>query len=143
MIRLRKQGRINRQSFRIVVMDGKTPRDGKYLEKLGWYLPYQKENRFFIDEEKINYWLSKGARLSENAENLIGKIAPSLIKALHERQHNKRQKECAKRRAARKSKGEKTVEAAAKAPAKEKKAATKAPAKAKKAEAKTVEAPAE
>ena len=140
MIRLRKQGRTNRQTFRLVVIDGRTPRDGKYLEKVGWFLPCEKENRLHVDEERINYWLSKGAKLSENAEQLIGKAAPTLIKALHEKQRAKRQKECAKRRTARKKKG-KAIVATAKAPAK--KTVKKAPAKAKKAEEKPVEAPTE
>lgn len=136
MIRLRKQGRTNRQTFRLVLTDGRTPRDGKYLEKLGWYLPCEKENRLHVNEERINYWLAKGAKLSENAEKLIGKAAPSLISALHEKQHAKRQKVCAKKRAARKKKGNAIV-ASAKAPAKAavKKTVKKAPEKAKKVEA--------
>ena len=139
MIRLRKQGRTNRQTFRLVVTDGREPRDGKYLEKVGWYLPCEKENRLHVDEERINYWLSKGAQLSENAERLIGKAAPAVIIALHEKQHAKRQKECAKRRALRKKKG-KAVQATAKASAK---APVKAKKEEKKAEEKSDEAPAE
>lgn len=105
MIRLRKQGRTNRQTFRLVVTDGKSKRDGKYIEKLGWFLPCEKENRLHVNEERINYWIAQGAQLSENAEKFIGKAAPAVVKALHEKQDAKRKKESAKRRALRKKKG--------------------------------------
>ncbi len=151
MIRLRKQGRTNRQTFRLVVTDGKTPRDGKYLEKLGWYLPCEKTNNIHVDEERVNFWLSKGACFTEKAEKFVGKAAPGVVKELHAKQLAKRIKECAKRRALRKKKGKAiVVSSAIKAPAAkatEKKAAPKAPAKktVKKApaKAKTAEKPAE
>ena len=42
VIRLRQQGRNNRQTYRVVVVDSRYPRDGKYLEMLGWYNPCEK-----------------------------------------------------------------------------------------------------
>ena len=50
MIRLRQQGRTNRQTYRLVVTDKKNPRDGKYIEMLGWYNPHEEnEKNLFID----------------------------------------------------------------------------------------------
>ena len=63
-IRLSRAGSKNRPFFRIVVSDKRSPRDGKFIEKLGTYnplLPKEDENRVSFDEERIKYWLSKGA----------------------------------------------------------------------------------
>ncbi len=126
-IRLRKQGRTNRQTFRLVVTDIRNPRDGKYLEMIGSYNPYQAENNFKINEERLNFWLAQGALLSDNAQKLVAKTLPNAIKAVTQKEHTKRIKLAAKRRALKK-KGE------AKAPVK------KAPAKKKAASKKTASA---
>ena len=63
-IRLSRAGSKNRPFFKIVVSDKRSPRDGKFIEKLGTYnplLPKEDENRVLFDEERVKYWLSKGA----------------------------------------------------------------------------------
>ena len=63
-IRLSRAGSKNRPFFRIVVSDKRSPRDGKFIEKLGTYNPLlskDDENRIIFDEERVKYWLSKGA----------------------------------------------------------------------------------
>ena len=115
-IRLRKQGRTNRQTFRLVVTDIRNPRDGKYLEMLGSYTPYQAENNFKINEERLNFWLSQGAVLSDNAQKLVAKALPDAIKAVTSQQQAKRTKLAAKRRALKKEGKPEVV--AKKAPAK-------------------------
>ena len=63
-IRLARAGSKNRPFFRIVVSDKRSPRDGKFIEKLGSYnplLPKEDENRVLFNEERVKYWLSKGA----------------------------------------------------------------------------------
>ena len=63
-IRLARAGSKNRPFFKIVVSDKKSPRDGKFIEKLGTYnplLPKDDQNRIIFDEERVKYWLSKGA----------------------------------------------------------------------------------
>lgn len=79
VIRLRQQGKTNRRSFRLVVTDVKSPRDGKYLEKLGWYDPHV-EDCLEINEDRVDYWLSKGALISEKAKALLKKKAPEVVK---------------------------------------------------------------
>lgn len=87
IIRLRKQGANNRQCFRLVVADERSPRDGKYVEKLGWYDPLAPEGKLFsIDAEKVEYWLSQGAQISERALLLVGKVDPAVVKRLTEKQ---------------------------------------------------------
>ncbi len=123
-IRLRQQGRSNRQTFRLVVTDIRNPRDGKYLEMIGSYNPFQGENNFKINEERLNYWLSKGAEISENAQKLIALASPQVIKDLHEKEHAKRVKLTAKRRELRRKKS--AGSAKEKSPKKAVKAAPKA-----------------
>jgi len=82
-IRLRQQGRNNRPFYRLVLTDARAPRDGKYLEALGWYNPFESEldKSILVKAERIQHWLNLGAQLSENAENLVLKVAPSIVHA--------------------------------------------------------------
>lgn len=81
-IRLRQQGRRNQKTYRLVVMDSRTPRDGKYLEMVGSYDPHNEgEKELKVLEDRIAYWLGKGAQLSEKAEALVKRAAPGALKA--------------------------------------------------------------
>ena len=102
-IRLRQQGRNNRQSYRVVVVDARAKRDGKYLEKLGWYQPYLSKESAFIQPERIKYWLEKGAQISPQVESLVRQLAPDVIRAHKEQQQAQRVKRAAKRRALKKA----------------------------------------
>lgn len=99
-IRLRQQGRSNRQTFRLVVADSRSPRDGKYIEVLGWYIPFQDEGNVELKADRIEYWLSVGAQPSEKAQTLMAKAAPQVLKAYRAKNQAKRTKLAAKRRAA-------------------------------------------
>ena len=91
IIRLRQQGRRNRQSYRIVLADRRFPRDGKYLEKLGWYDPHAKEGcDLTMDGERVQFWLDKGALLSERVEALLKRAAPDVFKALAAKKNAKK-----------------------------------------------------
>jgi len=98
-IRLRPQGRKNRQTYRLVVTDQRNPIDGKYLEMLGWYDPYQEENNTEIKAERVRYWLNLGAVISERARALVRRTAPDLIKQETAKRVLKNQKRAIKRRA--------------------------------------------
>lgn len=91
-IRLRQQGRTNQLAYRLVLADSRSPRDGKHIEILGWYQPNQKEEDKLlkIDAEKVDFWLSKGAQLTEKAEALIKRAAPSVIRNYREKQEQRR-----------------------------------------------------
>ncbi len=121
VIRLRQQGRTNGQTYRVVVADSRSPRDGKYLEMLGWYNPTQAENNAEINAERLSYWISRGAVVSEKVEQIGTRAAPQVIKDLRMQRHNKRIKLAAKRRALKKQKNEaETAAPAKKATAKKK-----------------------
>ena len=64
-IRMRRTGCRNHAAYRIVAADERSPRDGKFLEILGWYDTQLKENNFKIDIERVDYWMSKGAKPTE------------------------------------------------------------------------------
>ena len=82
-IRLRQQGRKNQQTYRLVLCDSRAPRDGKYIETLGWYNPRESEpeKNLNIQSERVEHWLSQGAILSERAESLLKRGAPQVIVA--------------------------------------------------------------
>ena len=70
-IRMKRVGAKNAPVFRIVVADGRSPRDGKFIEQLGTYQPLKKGDNFTLDLERAKYWLSKGAQPSETVASLI------------------------------------------------------------------------
>ncbi len=72
-IRMKRVGAKNKPVFRIVVADGRSPRDGKFIEALGTYQPRKKSDNFSLDLDRIKYWLSKGAQPSETVASFIKK----------------------------------------------------------------------
>jgi small subunit ribosomal protein S16 len=102
IIRLRQQGRNNRQTYRVVVADSKSPRDGKYIEMLGWYNPFQAENNIQIDGDRLDFWIGQGAQVSEKVEQLASKVAPRVVADMRKRKHERAAKMAAKRRAIKK-----------------------------------------
>lgn len=72
-IRLLRMGRKKKPFYRIVAIDTKSRRDGRYLDKIGYYDPLTKPATVNIDKEKILGWLEKGATPSETVFNLLQK----------------------------------------------------------------------
>ncbi len=73
-IRLKKFGSKKRPYYRIVVMDSRSPRDGRTLEEVGLYHPIEKEDaQLRLDEEKIKAWIAKGAEASGTVKRLLNK----------------------------------------------------------------------
>ncbi|MGH1350678.1 MAG: 30S ribosomal protein S16 [Methyloligellaceae bacterium] len=73
-IRLSRGGAKKRPYYRIVVADARAPRDGRFIEKVGTYnplLPKDSEERFTIKEERIQYWLSKGAQPTDRVKRFL------------------------------------------------------------------------
>ena len=72
-IRLARQGTKKRPFYHIVVADHRRPRDGKHIERLGFFNPFAagQEESFRIDDERYNYWLSVGAKPSDRVEKII------------------------------------------------------------------------
>ncbi len=72
-IRMKRVGAKNAPVYRIVVADGRSPRDGKFIEELGTYQPLKKSDTFTLDLERAKYWISKGAQPSETVASFIKK----------------------------------------------------------------------
>ena len=77
-IRLKRMGRTHRPFYRISAMDSRSPRDGKDIERLGYYDPMvsEKDARVKLNNERIAYWLSVGAKPTEKVKVLIDKYGP-------------------------------------------------------------------
>lgn len=82
-IRLRQQGRKNHTVYRLVLTDSRSPRDGKHLEVLGWYNPYGQEmdKKLSVKSERVQFWLDRGAILSERVVSLLKQGSPEVIEA--------------------------------------------------------------
>jgi len=72
-IRLRRTGKKKQPSYRVVVADARAPRDGRFVEIIGFYNPRTDPPTFRIDEERALYWLSQGAKPSEPVARLLEK----------------------------------------------------------------------
>ncbi len=70
-IRLTRLGKKKQPTYRLVVMDSRKPRDGRYIEQLGIYDPRQQPSLIRIDNERALYWLRTGAQPTERAQKLL------------------------------------------------------------------------
>ncbi len=72
-IRLRRTGKKHVPSYRIVVADARSPRDGKFIEIIGNYAPTRQPKVLNIDGQRARYWLSVGAQPSDTVQYLFKK----------------------------------------------------------------------
>ncbi|MEI6516836.1 MAG: 30S ribosomal protein S16 [bacterium] len=72
-IRMTRTGANKDISYRVVATDSRCPRDGKNLEVIGWYDPKKKGINFGLKMERIDYWVSKGAQVSDTVKSLMKK----------------------------------------------------------------------
>ena len=73
VVRLTRMGRKKKPFYRIVVTDSRKRRDGGWIELLGYYDPMKTENNLKLDAERLDYWLSTGAQMSDRVKKLSGK----------------------------------------------------------------------
>ncbi len=106
-IRLMRVGKKKQPSYRVVVADGRSPRDGRYIEIIGQYQPRQEPSGFTVDDEKVLSWLQKGAQPSEQVHRLLVEAG---IWETYE--SNRSSESLAVRVASRKAKGQATAQAA-------------------------------
>ena len=113
-IRLRRMGRKKLAHYRIVVADSASPRDGRFVETLGYYKPLSDPARLVVDLERVDHWIGQGAQPSDTVRSLlnkarrggdstvaIGELSPEEIKDLKEKRlAGRRKSETAAREAA-------------------------------------------
>ena len=74
-IRLKRFGTKRRPYYRIVVMDSRSPRDGRTIEEVGFYHPIEiEEKQIKVKEERVREWLNKGAQPSDTVRRLLNNI---------------------------------------------------------------------
>jgi small subunit ribosomal protein S16 len=76
-VRLTRTGAKNSASFRVVAADARSPRDGRFLEILGWYDPGRDGRNFDLKLDRIQEWKSKGAILSDTVKSLVKRSSKS------------------------------------------------------------------
>jgi small subunit ribosomal protein S16 len=72
-IRLRRVGTKNVPIYRIVVADGRSPRDGRFIENIGTYDPRKANDNFQVDVERAKFWIGKGAQASDTVRSILKK----------------------------------------------------------------------
>ena len=70
-IRLKRFGTKNRLQWRVVVSDVKMPRDGRFIEEIGFYDPLPIDEKIVIKQDRLDYWLTQGAQLSSSMKSLL------------------------------------------------------------------------
>ena len=74
-IRLRRMGAKKAPFYRVVVADSRFPRDGRFIEEIGYYDPTKNPSVVKIDEEKAKQWLSNGAQPTDTVRELLKKAS--------------------------------------------------------------------
>ncbi len=103
-IRLSRGGAKKRPFYSVVVADSRNPRDGRFIERVGFFNPIAKggEVRLKLDNERLNYWVNTGATLSDRVSNLVLEAAkgPEAVAAARLKKKTKLQAKKAARKAA-------------------------------------------
>lgn len=81
-IRLRRMGAKKRPFYRVVVADARSPRDGRFIEEIGYYDPTKDPAVIKIDEEKAVRWINNGAQPTDTARSLLRKTG--VLKRVHD-----------------------------------------------------------
>jgi small subunit ribosomal protein S16 len=74
VIRMQRAGGRNRPFYRVVVADSRRARDGRFLEKVGYYNPLRDPAEIHLEVDRIKDWVSHGASLSEAVANLLKRL---------------------------------------------------------------------
>jgi len=73
VIRLKKLGARGRSTYRIVVIEKRSKRDGKNIEEIGYYNPLVKPPEIKIENNRLEYWLKNGAKTSSGVNKILKK----------------------------------------------------------------------
>ncbi len=73
-IRLMRMGMKGAPSYRVVIADVNSPRDGRIIENIGWYNPLTEPSTINIDVERAKHWLSVGAQPTDSVRSLLERI---------------------------------------------------------------------
>lgn len=98
VIRLARGGAKKRPFFNIVVADSREARDGRYIERLGYFNPIAKggETPLFIEQERVSYWISQGAQPSDRVTSLLREFKAKIASENNEKAPEKKVKSAKK-----------------------------------------------
>ncbi len=93
-LRLKRFGRLNHPTYRLCAADSRSPRDGRILETLGYYLPKLRraDGQLSLNAERVSYWLGVGAQPSDTVRSLIRRAGITLPVRKTRSQKQKQQK---------------------------------------------------
>jgi small subunit ribosomal protein S16 len=74
VIRLRRTGKTKQPSYRLVVADKRSPRDGKFIEIIGHYNPIRRPKELVVKDDRARYWLGVGAQPSDTVARLLKQV---------------------------------------------------------------------
>ena len=72
-IRLRRMGAKKAPFYRVVVADSRSPRDGRFIEEIGYYDPTKEPTAFSVDNDKVKQWMANGAQPTDTVKVLLKK----------------------------------------------------------------------
>jgi small subunit ribosomal protein S16 len=101
-IRLSRAGAKKRPYYHIVVADSRSPRDGRFIEKVGSYnpmLPQEHADRLHLQNERLTHWLSQGAVATERVARFLGRAGLAPMPAIRVQPHQSAPKKKAQERA--------------------------------------------
>ncbi len=101
-IRLSRAGAKKRPYYHIVIADSRSPRDGRFIERVGTYnqmLPAEHQDRVRLQPERVTYWLDHGAVATERVAKFLGKAELAPMPQWNEQPHQSAPKKKAQERA--------------------------------------------
>lgn len=80
-VRLSRSGAKKRPFYHIVATESRSPRDGRFIERLGFYNPVARggEKKLHLDLDRVNYWKTQGANISDRVSHLASVLAKDLL----------------------------------------------------------------
>lgn len=72
-LRLTRIGAKKKPFYRVIACDSRSPRDGRFIEQLGWYDPMKNPHEVKIDLDRVDYWIGQGAQPSDTVARLVAK----------------------------------------------------------------------
>ena len=121
-IRLARGGAKKRPYYRIVIADSRSPRDGRFIEKVGTFnplLPKDHDNRLSLDTERVQHWLGVGAKPTDRVARFLGEAEIIPMPAQRNNPQKAKPKAKAQERMREAEEAKRAAEEAAKAPAEE------------------------
>jgi small subunit ribosomal protein S16 len=73
-LRLTRRGAKKRPFYRVIAADQRAPRDGRFIEQLGFYDPMQEPKKIELKLDRVDYWLENGAQATDTVQSLINKF---------------------------------------------------------------------